>query len=64
MFTSLVLVILGLILVNRTFQSSLPQAFTRPNKSLWVLLSAAAALNLLLLETLKAYWFRDSRQPA
>ncbi len=94
-FTSLVLVNLGLILVNRTFQSSLRQAFARPNKSLWVLLSGAAVLilvavywgpaqllfrfshlqwtavgvclgaavlNLLLLETLKAYWFRNSSQ--
>ncbi len=94
-FTSLVLVNLGLILVNRTFQSSLQQAFARPNKSLWVLLISASALiliavywhpaqllfrfshlhwsavgvclgaavlNLLLLETLKAYWFRNSSQ--
>jgi len=37
-FTCLVLANVGLILVNRSFSSSLTRAFLRPNKSLWVLL--------------------------
>jgi Ca2+-transporting ATPase len=45
-FTSLVLMNAGLILVNRSFKSSLLQAFIRPNKSLWMLLSGVLVLML------------------
>jgi P-type Ca2+ transporter type 2C len=38
-FTSLVLINMGLILVNRSFSASLVRAFLRPNKTLWILLS-------------------------
>ncbi len=43
-FTSLVLMNIGLILVNRSFKSSLSQAFLRPNKSLRFLLGGVAVL--------------------
>ena len=43
-FVSLVLVNASLILVNRSFSSSLLTALVRPNASLWVLLSGVAAL--------------------
>jgi len=43
-FTSLVLINMGLILVNRSFKSSLVRAFLRPNRSLWVLLGGVSAL--------------------
>jgi Ca2+-transporting ATPase len=36
-FTSLVVINMGLILVNRSFDSSLLQAVMRPNKTLWIL---------------------------
>jgi Ca2+-transporting ATPase len=36
-FTSLVLMNMGLILVNRSFKASLVRAFLRPNRSLWIL---------------------------
>jgi P-type Ca2+ transporter type 2C len=36
-FTSLVLMNMGLILVNRSFKASLVRAIFRPNRSLWVL---------------------------
>jgi Ca2+-transporting ATPase len=39
-FTTLVLMNIGLILVNRSFQSSLLDALTRPNRALWLLVSA------------------------
>jgi P-type Ca2+ transporter type 2C len=39
-FTSLVLINMGLILVNRSFSASLVRAFLRPNKTLWILLSS------------------------
>jgi Ca2+-transporting ATPase len=90
-FTSLVLMNMGLIFVNRSFKSSLAQAFLRPNRSLRFLLGGVAVLlatavfwppaqalfhfgrlhwddlgvcavagigSLLLLEALKARWFR------
>ena len=44
MFVSLVLVNASLILVNRSFSSSLLAALVRPNPSLWILLSGVAAL--------------------
>jgi Ca2+-transporting ATPase len=43
-FVSLVLINGGLILVNRSSSGSLLQAIIRPNLSLWVLLSAVAAV--------------------
>ena len=43
-FTSLVLVNMGLILVNRSFNSSLVRAFFRPNRSLWILLGGVSAV--------------------
>jgi P-type Ca2+ transporter type 2C len=43
-FTSLVLINIGLILVNRSFTASLVRAFMRPNRSLWILFSVVIAL--------------------
>ena len=43
-FTSLVLINMELILVNRSFESSLVRAILQPNRALWVLLSGVAAL--------------------
>ena len=43
-FTTLVMVNLGLILVNRSFRSTLAEAFFRPNRSLWLLVSAVVAV--------------------
>jgi P-type Ca2+ transporter type 2C len=43
-FTCLVLVNMGLILVNRSFSASLLRAFRRPNRSLWVLFSGVSAV--------------------
>ena len=42
LFTSLVLINVGLILVNRSFSSSLIVALRRPNASLWLLLGLVA----------------------
>jgi Ca2+-transporting ATPase len=50
-FTSLVLINMGLILVNRSFSASLVRAFLRPNRSLWLLLGAVSTLLALAL-----YW--------
>ncbi len=44
MFTSLVLINVGLIVVNRSFSSSLSVALRRPNKFLWFLLSLVAGV--------------------
>lgn len=49
-FTALVLINMGLILINRSFRASLASAFLRPNRSLWILFSGigltlAAALS-------------------
>ena len=90
-FTSLVLMNVGLILINRSFSTSLLRAFIGPNNSLWVLLSivgtllalaifwppaqrlfhfgqlngyhlavsaAASLFSLVILEAIKARWFR------
>ena len=43
-FTSLVLINMGLILVNRSFKASLVRAFLRPNRSLWILFSSVIIL--------------------
>ena len=43
-FTSLVLINIGLILVNRSFTSSLVRAFMRPNRALWILVVCITAL--------------------
>jgi Ca2+-transporting ATPase len=44
MFTSLVLINASLILVNRSFASSFVAALRRPNRFLWLLLAAVAAV--------------------
>src|ERR1039457_3786950 len=44
MFTSLVLINMGLILVNRSFESSLARAILKPNRALWVLLGGVFVL--------------------
>lgn len=41
-FGALVLFNMGLILINRSFRASLASAFLRPNRSLWILLSAVS----------------------
>lgn len=43
-FTSLVLVNMGLILINRSFESSLVRAILQPNRALWMLLGGVSAL--------------------
>jgi len=43
-FVSLVLTNMGLILINRSFKSSLLQALLRPNRSLWVLIGGVSAV--------------------
>lgn len=43
-FTSLVLMNIGLILVNRSFKASLGRAFWRPNRSLWILFISVMGL--------------------
>jgi Ca2+-transporting ATPase len=43
-FTSLVLINMGLILVNRSFKASLVRALLQPNRSLWILLGGVSAL--------------------
>jgi len=43
-FTSLVLINMGLILVNRSFKASLVRALLQPNRSLWILLGSVSAL--------------------
>jgi Ca2+-transporting ATPase len=48
-FTSLVLFSVGLILVNRSFDSSLASAFLRPNPALRLLLGGVVALLALIL---------------
>ena len=44
MFTSLVLINVGLIVVNRSFSSSLSVALRRPNLFLWFLLAVVASV--------------------
>jgi len=43
-FTALIVINIGLILVNRSFKSSLIRAFMRPNRSLWILVGGISAL--------------------
>ncbi len=43
-FTALILINIGLILVNRSFNSSLIRAFMRPNRSLWILIGGIGIL--------------------
>jgi Ca2+-transporting ATPase len=50
-FTVLVLMNIGLILVNRSFNASLKEALLRPNRTLWILVGA-----VLLTLTLSLYW--------
>jgi Ca2+-transporting ATPase len=44
LFTSLVLINMGLILVNRSFKASLIRALLQPNRSLWILLGTVSVL--------------------
>jgi P-type Ca2+ transporter type 2C len=58
-FFALVLTIVGLIVVNRSFSASLRKAFSRPNPSLrWILLAVAAMLALTLLSPFASRLFR------
>jgi Ca2+-transporting ATPase len=58
-FFSLVLSIVSLILVNRSFSTSLVVAFRRPNPVLlWILLTVAVVLGLSLLWPAAAALFR------
>jgi Ca2+-transporting ATPase len=50
-FASLVLANMALILVNRSFTASLIRALMRPNRSLWILVSAVSAVLALAV-----YW--------
>ena len=50
-FTTLVLMNIGLILVNRSFRSSLADALLRPNKALWALVAA-----VLIVLGIAIYW--------
>ncbi|MBK8817271.1 MAG: HAD-IC family P-type ATPase [Methylococcaceae bacterium] len=43
-FTSLVLMNMNLILINRSFKASLSRAFWKPNRSLWILFSGVILL--------------------
>ncbi len=43
-FTALVMLNMGLILVNRSFSASLIKAILKPNRSLWILLTAVSAV--------------------
>jgi Ca2+-transporting ATPase len=43
-FTSLVLINMGLILVNRSFDSSPLRAILRPNRALWILLGSVSVV--------------------
>jgi len=43
-FTSLVLINMGLILVNRSYESSVFRAIRQPNRALWILAGAVSAL--------------------
>jgi P-type Ca2+ transporter type 2C len=58
-FFSLVMTIVGLILVNRSFNTSLRTAFRRPNASLrWILAAVAAMLALTLVWPFASRLFR------
>jgi Ca2+-transporting ATPase len=58
-FFSLVLSIVGLILVNRSFSTSLIVAFRRPNQALaWILLAVTVILGLSLLWPAASALFR------
>ena len=50
-FTALVLMNIGLILVNRSFHSSLLEAVMRPNPTLWVLVTS-----VLIVLAAALYW--------
>ncbi len=50
-FTVLVLMNIGLILVNRSFHASLKEALLRPNRTLWILVGAVLSVLVLAL-----YW--------
>ncbi len=48
-FSALVLFNMGLILINRSFASSLFTAFVRPNRSLWILFGAVSLVLMVAL---------------
>ena len=48
-FTSLVMMNMGLILINRSFSASLITAILKPNRSLWVLLCGVSAVLAMVL---------------
>jgi Ca2+-transporting ATPase len=50
-FSCLVFMNMGLILVNRSFNASLVTAFLRPNRSLWILLSSVSVVLIIAI-----YW--------
>lgn len=50
-FSCLVVMNMGLILVNRSFNASLVTAFLRPNRSLWILLSSVSIVLIVAI-----YW--------
>lgn len=50
-FSCLVVMNMGLILVNRSFNASLVTAFLRPNRSLWILLSSVSVILIIAI-----YW--------
>jgi Ca2+-transporting ATPase len=50
-FTSLVLINIAMILVNRSFKASLFQALLKPNRSLWVLIGA-----VLIVLAVAVFW--------
>ena len=61
-FFALVLTIVGLIVVNRSFSASLRTAFSRPNPSLrWILAAVVAMLALTLLWPSASRLFRFGR---
>ena len=48
-FTSLVMMNMGLILINRSFSASLVTAILKPNRSLWVLICGVSAVLAMVL---------------
>ena len=48
LFTSLVMMNMGLILINRSFSASIFNAILKPNRSLWVLLSSVSTILVIV----------------
>ncbi|HEY0562990.1 MAG TPA: cation-translocating P-type ATPase [Methylophilus sp.] len=49
LFTSLVMMNVGLMMVNRSFSTSLRTAMTQPNRALWILLGGVTAMLALVI---------------